>query len=118
MRPILASPIFLLGSAIVLLFANGCGQGEGGRCQIDSDCASGLTCDKGETGNGTCISGSGGGLSADAALKEDASLLPGLDLQSQAETQPVAEDAAEPGPEPDAGDLDGVTIDGQAMDSL
>ena len=39
--------------ASFLLFA-GCGQNEGGRCQVNSDCRSGLTCKDGTSGNGTC----------------------------------------------------------------
>ncbi len=45
-------PTTLLGAALLL----GCGQGEGGRCQINSDCASGLTCLSGDSGNGRCVS--------------------------------------------------------------
>jgi hypothetical protein len=134
MRPILASPVFLLGSAIVLLFASGCGQDEGGRCQIDSDCASGLTCHNGETGNGTCVSNAG--ELADAAVREDVSLPPALEVQSQADTQPAAEDTVELAPELDTGTpadggaallsdasgsesgLQSGSIDGQAIDSL
>jgi len=125
MRRILASAAFFVGSTIVLLFANGCGQDEGGRCQIDSDCASGLTCDNRETGNGVCRASNGGGSSAaDAAAKQDASLLSGPEVESEAETAPAVDLASpvELGPELDAGTVaDGgaaLPSDGQAIDSL
>jgi hypothetical protein len=52
----------LPGLALLGLLALGCGQSEGSRCQIDSDCSSGLVCTKGETGNGACTRpGSGSG---------------------------------------------------------
>jgi hypothetical protein len=60
MRCILGLRTCLLGlTAILLLFA-ACGQNEGGRCQINSDCASGLTChdNTGSLGNGQCVSSS------------------------------------------------------------
>jgi hypothetical protein len=53
MRCILGLRTCLLGLAAVLFLFAACGQNEGGRCQINSDCASGLTCsDTG--GNGVC----------------------------------------------------------------
>jgi len=56
MRRILGLSGCLCASAIALLLASGCGQTEGERCQINSDCADGLTC-QGEgisQGNGVC----------------------------------------------------------------
>lgn len=44
----------LPGLALLGFFALGCGQSEGGRCQVDSDCKSGLECTQRETGNGVC----------------------------------------------------------------
>jgi len=49
-----------------------CKQGEGDRCQIDADCASGLLCNKAKN---TCQATSGGDLDADvidAAITIDA----------------------------------------------
>ncbi len=126
MPRILASGL-LLGSAIVLLFATGCGQGEGGRCQIDSDCASGLTCHNPETGNGTCgPNNAGESPAADAAAKQDISPLPGPEVEPEADAQSVAD--VDVSPELDTGTLaDGGaaspndasgSIDGQAIDSL
>lgn len=54
MHRTLASLPWLLGLAVVLWLAPGCGQDEGDRCQVVSDCASGLVCLGGETGNGIC----------------------------------------------------------------
>ncbi len=45
---------WIFGLATVLWLAPGCGQNEGGRCQVTSDCASGLSCEGGQTGNGVC----------------------------------------------------------------
>ena len=48
--PLLGRP----GVALLGFLALGCGQSEGDRCQVDSDCKSGLECSHGETGNGVC----------------------------------------------------------------
>jgi hypothetical protein len=60
---------FALAGSLVL-FA-GCSQGEGDRCQINSDCASGLFCaPTGSPGNGICQNsnpGTGGSTGQDAA---------------------------------------------------
>ena len=55
MQRILDPRSYLLPLACCLLFVGSCSQGEGGRCQINSDCASGLTCSD-TTGNGICRS--------------------------------------------------------------
>ena len=44
-----------LGAA-VLLALTGCSQGEGDRCEVDSDCSGGLTCDLSNTSFGICRS--------------------------------------------------------------
>ena len=54
MRRILGTTFCLLGLTAVVLLSVACGQNEGGRCQVNSDCASGLVCNQGSTGNGTC----------------------------------------------------------------
>ncbi len=54
-------PTTLLGAALLL----GCGQNEGGRCQVNSDCASGLLCLDNNFGNGHC--GSNTSVTPDAA---------------------------------------------------
>jgi hypothetical protein len=61
----------LPGLALSLLFAGGCGQNEGGRCQINSDCASGLVCSD-NSGNGRCVPTLGTTGGADAAIANDA----------------------------------------------
>ena len=55
MRRILGLPTCLLGLTAALLLFAACGQNEGGRCQVASDCASGLECRDGQTGNGRCV---------------------------------------------------------------
>jgi len=54
--------------AVLLMLVGGCGQNEGGRCQVDSDCGSGLFCDGGNTGNGKCRAAGISGTGADAAI--------------------------------------------------
>ena len=51
MRRILRTGICLLGLSAILA---ACGQNEGGRCQVDSDCGSGLVCNSPVNGNGIC----------------------------------------------------------------
>ena len=132
MRRILGSPAFLLGLAIVPLFASGCGADEGSRCQIDSDCASGLICENRATGNGTCKpSNARGNPSADAAVKQDANLSSGPEVEPapDAESPVEAEPAVDLGPPVDAvpaadgGESAVVTdaigsVDSQTIDSL
>ncbi len=58
-----------LGLTAALLCLAACGEGEGGRCQINSDCASGLSCQDGTTGNGKCVSQNPAGTTTnDAAV--------------------------------------------------
>jgi hypothetical protein len=45
---------WLLWLVVVAGLGAGCGQNEGGRCQVNSDCASGLVCLNGSSGNGEC----------------------------------------------------------------
>ena len=61
-----------LGSVtLLLLLTGGCGQNDGGRCQVTSDCADGLVCSEGTTGNGICKPAGTPGTIADAAIKMD-----------------------------------------------
>lgn len=57
------------GAALLLLGAAGCKQGEGERCQLDSDCADGLVCNQATT---TCqttrTSGGDAGFPVDARV--------------------------------------------------
>ena len=67
------SLVFALAGSLV--FCVGCSQGEGGRCEIDSDCASGLICSvTGSPHNGVCrpISSPGGGGGTVPAVVADA----------------------------------------------
>jgi hypothetical protein len=54
MRRIFGLPTCLVGLTAGFLLFVSCGQNAGGRCQINSDCGSGLQCIAGESGNGTC----------------------------------------------------------------
>ena len=100
----------LLGLTAVLLVFAACGQNEGGRCQIDSDCASGLTCSDGQTGNGTCKNPIVQGT-ADAALRSDLALDVPVQVTSEAGTEAV------PVPELDADALEIGAVDSDSVDS-
>lgn len=66
-------PGLLLGLAAVAMSAFGCSQGQGDRCQVNSDCSSGLECKDVVNGNGTCQS-STSSASQDAAADANTSL--------------------------------------------
>ncbi len=81
---LIRSRFCLLGLLALGSFAAGCSQGEGGRCQIDSDCASGLVCkneggsNSATFGNGVCVPygsliGTGNDASTDSTSTVDAS---------------------------------------------
>jgi hypothetical protein len=102
----------LAGLALSLLFAGGCGQNEGGRCQINSDCASGLHCSD-NSGNGVCRpSGTGPTGGGDAATANDAP----EDLVSVAgpEAGPVEVEPVEV--EPVAPSVDAESVESGAVD--
>ena len=109
MRCTLAPRTCLLGLTAVLLLFAACGQNEGGRCQVTSDCASGLICSGGLTGNGTCGPQGVVVTQNDAAPAKDA-----------AEDQPVMSgpevdiDAVVTASTPDSG---AVTLDTGAVDT-
>jgi hypothetical protein len=96
-----------------LLFASGCGQSEGERCQVNSDCASGLTCEDRREGSGICKS-SHGTTVADAAV--DAPVTSDPEVQLEIDVQ--ASEDAEPVSVPDATSaLDTVTVDATSVDT-
>jgi hypothetical protein len=106
MHPSLRSLLCGLGILASLSFAAGCSQGEGERCQITSDCASGLVCDgAGSTGNGVC-------RKTTSANKNDAATEPGPGEDasvSTPDTEPsLGEDSAVSTP-----DTEPATVDGQ-----
>jgi hypothetical protein len=115
MQRIFGLPFCLLGLLAALVSFAGCGQNEGGRCQVTSDCASGLVCDS-NTGNGRCRSQSSVAPGSDAASARD-----------EAEDQPVVSgpEVGEVGidavvtTESDAVTLDtaAVTLEAGAVDS-
>jgi hypothetical protein len=102
MRRILGLSGSLCASAIALLLASGCGQTEGERCQINSDCADGLTC-QGEglsQGNGVCkpanaAATSGKDAAADvSAPRSDVFVAPSVDAESADAPSTPSPDAA------------------------
>jgi len=104
----------LPGLVLSLLFAGGCGEDEGGRCQINSDCASGLVC-RGTTGNGTCmLPGAGTTAGGDAASTNDAP----EDVAPVAgpETEPAGIEVEPVEAEPASTPLDAESIESGAID--
>jgi hypothetical protein len=102
-------PTTLLGAALLL----GCGQNEGGRCQIDSDCASGLTCQDYSSGNGRCRSNS---FVPDAAPAADA----GADVTpvTPADAGDVFTPLPDTAPDTAAADTEAVVpVDADSVDS-
>ncbi len=89
MRGILRTGTCLFGLAAAFV---ACSQSEGGRCQVDSDCASGLTCKSRETGNGTCEPSGFNPPEPEAALTADASV--NRDVAADAPSSADARDSA------------------------
>jgi hypothetical protein len=83
MRQIFAFPLLLRASAIAMFLAGGCsGRSENERCQVNSDCASGLTCDQGVSGNGLCTPSNAVVPTTDAALKSDVPVVGGPEVET------------------------------------
>jgi hypothetical protein len=85
----------------LFLFVPACGQNEGGRCQINSDCGSGLVCKDSDKGNGTCQPSStqptsdAAQVDAYSVVKADALVtLDGTEIDSTALDAGVTLDAA------------------------
>jgi len=120
MRLFLGSRPLLLGPAIALILASGCGASEGSRCQIDSDCASGLVCSEGSTGNGVCrTSHATGTAPADAGSRPDANLSTGPEVEPAVDAEsPVdlgtAVDAGSPADAETVAEV-GPTADGATL---
>jgi len=95
----LGFPVCLCAAALALFAASGCSQSEGERCQVNSDCASGLQCDS-KNGEGKCepvnsttslndaavdVPATGGGdtgLSVDTQVSIDTEVVGGADARS------------------------------------
>lgn len=95
-------------SALVALFVSaiGCSNGVGANCQLDSDCASGLSCCNAGLPRGTCQSSGSCVTTADAAVStEDDAFTPAED---DAFT-PAEDDAATTTEDDAAADVDGGT---------
>ena len=119
MRWTLGSRTCLLGLTAFLFTA--CGQNEGGRCQTNSDCGSGLECRNGLTGNGTCQY-PGTATSSDAALTsdlgEDIPAASGSEVGAEAGVTPAIDGTESDTTESDAGAvLDGAESDVTAIDA-
>lgn len=86
----LACGRILLGAA--LLFGGACSQGEGERCQVNSDCSGDLYCQGGESGNGICKSRDSG--NDDAAVAADARDVANAEVPADARRADVATDGS------------------------
>jgi hypothetical protein len=99
MRPTLNQ---LLCTAVLLggLSLAGCKQNEGERCEIDSDCAAGLTCNTRGAGlaKGVCTSGTPGVPLPDAAPRSEAGPAADVGAADQAADQAVSPDVSGDGP--------------------
>ncbi len=99
----------LPGLALLFMLAGGCGQNDGGRCQVESDCASGLVCQNGSTGNGRCERPGANAGGNDAAVRSDLPVEPSADVApDQAQAAEVERDLAQP---------DSATADASALDT-
>lgn len=94
----LRAMILTCACAGTFVFGVGCSQGEGDRCEVDSDCKGGLICaPTGSTHNGVCRSksspgtgGTGGGVGQDAAI-------PVSHLDAAGDSSVIAADAGSDG---------------------
>jgi hypothetical protein len=119
MRWTLGSRTCLLG--LTAFFFTACGQNEGGRCQINSDCGSGLECINGQTGNGTCQYPATA-TTSDAALTSDLGadmpVASDPEVDAEAEVIPATDGTEIDTTENDAGAvLDGTESDVTAIDA-
>jgi hypothetical protein len=109
MRRIFGFPACLGTSVLALLLAGGCGQSEGERCQINSDCSSGLYCSEGSSGNGTC--------KPNVGSTTDTGVTPDVPSASGPEVEPTID--AEPALPPDASvSIDTTVVDAGATDTM
>ena len=106
MRCILGLRSCLLGLTAVFLVFAACGQNEGGRCQINSDCGSGLTCQNGSSGNGQCVSSSTVVTNNDAASDMSVAAGPEVGIDAESLDSEAATFDANPG-----------TVDSDSLDS-
>jgi len=113
MQRIFGLPTCLVGlTAGFLLFA-ACGQNEGGRCQINSDCASGLECKDGTSGNGVCRVKGAVVTNADASkdVAEEAAIPFTSEVGSEALMTPTIDAESVDTGAVDSGSLDSNSID-------
>lgn len=124
---ILVSRMCLCTAAMAMLVLGGCSGSQGDRCQVNSDCGSGLTC-QGElsSGNGTCQPAGSTGLAdaaTDAATATEPETESGIDssIDAQGASQgslDVAEDTATVALDATsvATVIDGASVDTGAID--
>jgi hypothetical protein len=99
----LGSLVFAAGLVFVALSSTGCKQGEGDRCEIDSDCSAGLMCNNPSLTGGVCSTGKSettpDAATADAApAAADTSVTPDQapaspDVAAVTDTAPATSDA-------------------------
>jgi hypothetical protein len=94
-----------LASALLLF---GCAQGEGDRCEVNSDCKSGLTCERPTLADGICRTPNRVVPIVDASTSVDGAVTDAGAGLSDAQTTDVATDTAST---QEAG-ADAATIDG------
>ena len=93
-RALVPTRIFAL--SILALVGMGCGQTEGERCQVNSDCKSGLIC---VNASGSLFAANGGVCQStntpstpDAAIKSDTSIAPDSASKSDAQSRDILPD--------------------------
>jgi hypothetical protein len=87
MRRLAAVILALVAASVVTLGVTSCKQGLGDRCQVESDCSSGLICNQ---ATGTCQSSTSG---ADGNIMPDARQDAGPDAEADADPADAAVDA-------------------------
>ena len=119
MRWTLGSRTCLIG--LTAFFFTACGQNEGGRCQINSDCGSGLECRNGLTGNGTCqypATATTGDAALTGDIGADMPLASGSEVGAEAVVTPAIDGTEIEKTGSDAGAvLDGTESNATAIDA-
>jgi hypothetical protein len=111
---ILGSCMRLLALTAIPLFSMACSEGLGGRCKDNSNCSSGLVCNDGASGNGTCEYPTAAGTSTsdasatqDQAEAESVTFTPNSEVGSEYDVVPAMDAAAV--------DVAAAALDGDAV---
>jgi hypothetical protein len=104
----------------LFLFVPACGQNEGGRCQVNSDCGSGLYCSGNNLGDGICTSNASRDVISDASTNSD--VMVSVDEGSFVSVDGRTEETAVSSPQVDAEVVvtparDATVLDGTAIDA-